>query len=613
MRENSLKELELKLNKLTIQLPDAALSEHETVSKVSVDTFGAKPVNNFCNTKAFAAAIDYCRENKIGMLTIPKGTYYFKECDTSAHLMLDGMENFLLDGEGSEFVFETLHSYISIRGSKRILVKNLILDWNWEKAPLASVGVITKVAEDGGYIECSFPEYEDVSENMKFSIVGPFDKERYTPGCKGGIEFRPYQNDHVKKSKDEASDSKMQELVRELSNVFLPKQEKVSKGVLRFYTVSPDFTKQYFHRGDCFRFRHYEYDILTVPIVDATDITMENITLYSSPGSGFVGNGDICGLHFKNCKVTVRPGTARSISTATDCLHVCNSQGKFIIENCEFGYAGDDCINIHDNSSMGIEVVDSYTLLARRVVKDSVLFETGYMVELRNPDLSPVGYSSRLTKVSYQPEDRTCLLTFEEKLPEGLSRDTVLWNKRFQTHDYIIRGCRFVNNRARGILLQGSNGLVEDNVFENIQGAAIQIETGCESRWSEGHGIKNLIIRNNVIRHCDLNAWQMAVLYMGVYLPDGRTKESVFENILIEKNSFIDCPRLAIYLSSCREVTVRDNVIVNAGKLPLEEHNYGSSTMEAPIYGEEYRGIIQFEKALDCTEENNKIYETLLH
>lgn len=613
MNTDIFKELELELGKLTVQLPDAALPSSGGVTEVSVNDFGAKAEKNYCNTKAFAAAIDYCRKNKIGKLTIPRGTYYFRECDTSSHLMLHGMENFMLDGEGSELIFETLHSYLSIQDSKGILVKNLVMDWNWDKAPLASIGVITKVAEDGSYIECNFPEYEDVSDDMKFSIVGPFDAARYTPGCKGGIEFRPYQNDHVKKSEDEVSDKKMQELVRELSNIFLPKQENVRKGVLRFYTVSSDFTIKNFHRGDCFRFRHYEYDILTVPIVDAKNITLENITLFSSPGSGFVGNGDICGLHFKNCKVTVRPGTARSISTATDCLHVCNSQGNFIIENCEFGYAGDDCINIHDNSSMGIHVVDSHTLLAKRVTKEAVLFEVGYPVELRNPDLSPVGFTSMLSSVTYQPESRTCLLTFDDELPKELSPDTVLWNKRFETQNYIIRGCRFVNNRARGVLLQGSRGLVEDNVFENIQGAAIQIETGSESRWSEGHGVKNLIIRNNVIRHCDLNAWQMAVLYMGVYLPDGRTKESVFENILIEKNSFIDCPRLAMYLSSCKNVIVRDNVIVNAGQLPLSKHNYGSSTMEAPIYGEEYYGIIQFEKAFNCIEENNKIYATLLN
>lgn len=616
MGNNIFCELEEKLNKMEVVLPDAArpswnTSENEK-AVVDAGQFGIMPGAGHCNTEAFSKAITYCREHKIKMLRIPKGCYYFKECKDAAFLSLHGMENFVLEGNGSELVFESLHSYLSIRDSRKILVENLTMDWNWEKAPLASVGVVNQVAEDGTYVECVFPEYEDVSEDMRFSIVGPFDPARYTPGCVGGIEFRPYQNEHVFKSGDAESDSKMQELVRELSNIFEPKQEKTGKATLRFYTVNPTFTRKHFKCGDCFRFRHYEYDILTVPIQDSTDVTLHDITIYSAPGSGFVGNGDIRGLRFTHCRVTVRPGSVRNISTTTDCFHVRNSQGSFIIEDCEFGYAGDDCINIHDNSSMGITVVDSHTLLAERVTRDAVLFETGYPVELRNPDLSPTGYCSKLTEVVYKPETRTCLLTFEDALPKQLSKDTVLWNKRFSSQNYIIRRCRFTNNRARGILLQGSNGLVEDNVFENIQGAAIQIETGCESRWSEGHGVENLIIRGNIIRHCDLNAWQMAVLYMGVYLPGGRTEESVFQNILIEDNSFIDCPRQAIFLSSCKNVLVRNNVIVNAGQLPFEVNNYGSSTIEAPIYGEKYEGLIQFEKSVECREENNRIYTTLL-
>lgn len=595
--------------------PEAATgaASRPPVYEVSAEAFGVKPGKDICNTEPFAAALAYCGSHGIGKLTVPKGTYYFKSCSGQAHILLDGMENFVIDGQGSEFIFETLHSYISLLNCRRILVKNLTLDWNCDIAPLASVGVVTQVAEDGGFIECAFPEYDRVPEDMRFSIVGPFDPARYIPGCPGGIEFRPYENTHVKKSKDEESDRKMQELVRELSGVFLPRQERTGASTLRFYTANPKFTREHFRPGDCFRFRHYEYDILTIPICDSKDVTLENITLYSSPGSGFVGNGEISGLHFKGCRVTVRPGTLRSISTATDCLHVCNSQGNFIIEDCEFGYAGDDCINIHDNSSMGVTIVDDHTLLALRVTREAVLFEEGYPVELRKHDLSPTGYSSRLTAVAYRPEDRACLLTFEDPLPSGLSKDTVLWNKRFSTENYIIRRCRFVNNRARGVLLQGSNGLVEDNVFENIQGAAIQIETGCESRWSEGHGVRNLILRNNVIRSCDRNAWQMAVLYMGVYLPGGRTEESVFENVLIEKNSFIDCPRLAMFLSSCRNVIVRDNIVINPLQLPLEEHSYGSSTMEAPVYGEEYHGIIQFEKEVDCREENNRTITTLIN
>ncbi len=449
-------ELESRLQQLVIERPSADRTdqekaayqadtdERETEREISAAAFGVS--EDADNTMMFQEAIAFCRKNGIKKLTVPKGVYHFRSCEGQAHLPLDDMEDFVFDGQGSEFVFETVRSYLSVRRSRKILVQNLILDWNWEKEPLASVGVITEVAEDGSYVTCTFPEREEIPEDLRFSIVGPFDPARYTPGCHGGIEFRPYRNDHVKESGDRESDEKMQALVRELSNVFLPKQEKTGRAELRFYTVDPEFTLCWFHRGDCFRFRHYEYDILTIPIEDSTNVTMENITLYSSPGSGFVGNGDICGLHFKNCRVTVRPGCIRNISTATDCLHVCNSQGNFVIEDCEFGFAGDDCINIHDNSSMGAERIDTHTLRALRVTKEAVRFEAGYPVELRMPDLSPMGFSSVLTAVSYEPERRTCLLTFEDELPETLPPDTVLWNRRFQTQNYVIRNCRFVNN-----------------------------------------------------------------------------------------------------------------------------------------------------------------------
>ena len=334
--------LEQSLAGLVVELP------RETGGgAVYADRFGARPGEEFCNTEAFAAAINYCRKNRVGRLVVPKGVYYFKTCGAHAHLMLDDMEDFVLDGQGSEFVFETVHAYLSVRGSHRIWVKDLVLDWNWEKARLASVGTVTKVAEDGSYVECRFPEYEDVPGDMRFSIVGPMDPARFTPGCAGGMEFRPYHNNHVKKSGDAKTDKKMQALVRELSDLFLCRQEKTGPATLRFYTTDAEFTTRHFKKGDCFRFRHYEYDIMAVPILDSTDVTMERITLFSAPGSGFVGNGDIRGLRFHQCRVTVRPGTLRSISTATDCLHVCNSQGNFIIENCEFGYAGDDLSLIH--------------------------------------------------------------------------------------------------------------------------------------------------------------------------------------------------------------------------------------------------------------------------
>lgn len=61
-------------------------------------------------------ALVYCRKEKLETLLVPRGVYLFKEYGGNAHLDLDGMENFLLDGQGSEFIFQTCRPYLSPTG-----------------------------------------------------------------------------------------------------------------------------------------------------------------------------------------------------------------------------------------------------------------------------------------------------------------------------------------------------------------------------------------------------------------------------------------------------------------------------------------------------------------
>lgn len=574
--------------------------------------FGAKTDASFCNTQAFRTAIAACQQTSGAVLSIPKGVYHLYTAPEGLHLPLHGIHDLTIAGNGSELIFHTPVAYFDILDSERIHLKDLVLDWAWDDAPLASVGVIEHMADDGSFLDVRFPACEHVPEDMEIRIVGPFDPKRYTPGCTGGIEFRPYVNHHVHLSGDAKSDEEMQRLVRELSNILLPKMEKLENNLLRLYTARPEWTSLHFRRGQCYNFRHFEYDGVAVRTTRSSHITLERLTLYGCPGHGFFSSGGVHHLHFDHCRILPRPGTARSISVSVDCLHVGNSQGQFIIEDCDFSGAGDDCINLHDNSSMGVERLSDHTLLARRAAENTLQFEAGSIIELRNPDLSPTGYTSKVLSVCYQLEERICTLELEAALPQTVHAESIIFNRTFHTDYYIIRNCRFCNNRARGALLQGSHGLVENNVFENIQGAAIQIETGCENRWSEGQGVTDLLIRNNIIRHCDLNAWQMAVIYMGVYLPNGRTEYPIFTDIEICSNTIADCPRLAGYFSSCKNVQVHDNTIINAGQLDYSIPCYGSSTMEEPIYSEQYAGIVQFAHSTDCLAENNHIFRTLL-
>lgn len=593
--------------KVILPTVTSSLCEGSDDKIVYGSAFGMKTGKGFDNTEALRSALLFCRANHKRKLVVEKGEYYFNHTAASSFITLEDMEDFLLDCSDSLFIFREPSPFIYVHNSHRLMISNLYIDWDWDVAPLASVGIVVDVAADGSSILCKFPEYSAVSSGMRFSIVGPFDPVKYSPGYSGGMEFRPFVNNHIKLSGDKERDAKMQQLVRELSGILIDRQDVEEENHIRFYTADSEFTLKHFHKGDAFNFRHYEYDMVTLLIDDSTHITADNVVIYSAPGSGFVVNGDSCYIQLKQCKTKPRPGYVRSITTSVDCVHVTNSRGYFIIDDCDFQMAGDDCINIHDNSSMGIQIENEHTLMALSVDKNAVRYEPGFKVELRNPDLSPTGFCSTVESVKYFPENRSCRITFHDSLPQNLSCDTVLWNHRFDSSNYIIKNCRFTNNRARGVLLQGSNGYLYNNHFENIQGAAIQIETGSESRWSEGHGVHNLIIEGNTIRHCDLNGWQMAVLYMGVYLPDGRTDVGIFENILIKDNSIIDCPRQAMFLSSCNNVAVIHNAIINPLQLPLDIHCYGSSGMEGPIYGEVYQGVIQFEKAVNYCQDNNRV------
>ncbi|MEG0396179.1 MAG: right-handed parallel beta-helix repeat-containing protein [Oscillospiraceae bacterium] len=578
----------------------------------SVAEFGAKTEETFCNIAAFRAAIDFCQKNPETVLTVPTGIYHFYTAPSNLHIPIHNISDMVLDGGGSEFIFHTPVAYFDIINSQRIHLKNFILDWAWKDAPLADVGVVRAVAQDGSYLEVAFPGCQTVPENMEIRIVGPFDQARYTPGCNGGIEFRPYENRHINLSGDEKSDEEMQQLLRELSDILLPTMEKAADNVLRIYTKKPQWALRHFKVGQCYNFRHFEYDGVAVRTQRSSHITLERITIYGCPGHGFLSSGGVHHLHFDHCRIQPRPGTAHSVSVTVDCLHVGNSMGQFIIEDCDFSGAGDDCINLHDNSSMGVRRLDDYTLKALRVAESALQFEKGSLIELRNSDLSPMGYTSVIEDLTYQPENRVCIMKLANPLPKLIDKDAVVFNRTFHTDYYVIRNCRFTNNRARGALLQGSHGLVENNLFENIQGAAIQIETGCESRWSEGQGVSDLLIRNNTIRHCDLNAWQMGVIYMGVYLPQGRTEYPIFEDIELCGNTIVDCPRLAGFFSSCRNVRVHHNSVVNGSQLDYSIACYGSSTMEKPIYGEHYEGVFQFAHSEDCSAENNLIFSTLI-
>jgi len=549
-------------------------------SSISVTNFDARAEAGYCNGDAFQQAIDYCKQAEIAELIVPKGVYHFSE---GKHPVFEGLNDFRFDGGGSEFIFSTVSAYFTIRHCTRTVFQNFTVDWDWTCEQLASIGQVQEVATDYSYVDLNFPEYEKLPEKLGLRTLNAMHPRTLTPGCELGREFG---GDRLGKAT-----AKDHNTLR----IALPEKERRELHFLQ--------------QGQTYIVRHYIYDANAFELHGNEHLRVRNVTIYSAPGHAFVVTGDQHHWALERCRIVRRPGTTRCISATADGCHISNSQGYFIIENCDFSYNGDDCLNIHDNSVQGFVRIDERTIQLSRVQGWRNPFGQGDLIEFRLPDLSPSGISRKIASASWEETKQCCTLTFEEELPLELTDKAILFNRRYNSGHYIVRNNFFHQNRARGILLHSSHGVVENNHFLMNQGSAIQIECGAEERWAEGFGVEDVLIHNNLIESSDVNHWNMAVIYMGVYLNQGRTRYPIFQDITIENNTIINCPQQAIYVSSCSRVSIRGNAILNgnAGSVKTEEDGDANCVANRSYY----RGSLMVSHGQEITISGNRRISTI--
>ncbi len=204
--------------------------------------------------------------------------------------------------------------------------------------------------------------------------------------------------------------------------------------------------------------RHYNYDQGGFHIYDSTHLLFTNVTVYSCPGMAFIVKGDSHHLEWNGVRILPRPGEPRPITCTADHFHVSNSLGWLKFEGCDFGYGGDDCINIHDNNFYAVPAGPD--LLEGRFFRVwATPVSEGDPLELRREDLSPAGFTAKVKSIHVNAQAQTARIRLDRPLPAGLGDMVVCYNRRFGSHHYIIRHCRFGRNRAAGFRLQADDGL----------------------------------------------------------------------------------------------------------------------------------------------------------
>ena len=214
----------------------------------------------------------------------------------------------------------------------------------------------------------------------------------------------------------------------------------------------------------------------------------------------------------------------RLLSTNADAFNYATGRHGPVLDGCEFSFQGDDFVNLYgialpvyrkDNDhSPGILREEKSMPLEEELrpgdtvrVVDPVSYRikgTATIASIEKGGVETVDWNSlnrigTLMQPASKRERQSQLihLVLSKDIP-GMQENDLFDIPELCVPDYTIRNCYFHDHRSRGLVLQASNGLVENNRFERIKGQAIAIGPHY-AVYREGGWVKNVVIRGNTI------------------------------------------------------------------------------------------------------------------
>lgn len=329
------------------------------------------------------------------------------------------------------------------------------------------------------------------------------------------------------------------------------------------------------------------------------DVDFENVTVHTAPNVAFlVRSSDNAGT-YRNVRIVPgpRPEEAtrdRLMSACADGLNVSFTGRGPIMEGCEFAYQGDDAVNLHGALLPVLRQIDARTYLSAMPwsgnLIDRITREGDEVRFLQKPDYALVGVGSirAITRtqadldawlpqlreiwkvVNVNPASVTFYRVELEKPVAGVEPGMFFEVPASAAPGFVIRDSYFHDNRARGLRIMASNGLILDNRFERQKGCAISL--GAEfAFWHEAGWVRNVVVAGNTLHDIGTGAGILspdsytlgAISLMARTEPGSATHFEGNRYIVIENNRIDGCSVNAISISCARDVAVRGNRIRN--------------------------------------------------
>lgn len=475
-------------------------------------------------------------------ITLEKGVYRLKPHHNDGHLNFTDMQDFTVYGNGSTLLYQSPGAAgVVFKNSENIHLMNLNTDC---ELLTCEQGRITAINTEDFYIEFVVPNgYRDYFENKS----GFADE--------ANLEIRDGQTgDYMGRS-----------------TIFFSKLEQLGNRRYRLHSATIAQTRG-MKIGDYVVLGSRTVPGASVYFFDSKQCALTDYTIWSgSVGlymEGGYGDHRIENVHLEPGPRPLGATVDRVFSTVADAAHIRLLEVGPKIRNSTFTHMGDDGFNCYGRFYRVAEQTSANEIIL--AAKSGVKYlKAGDRIRFYHADGSFAG-ESKVASITDEA-DYTCRVNLNVSFDANDFKANSFHRiklaaplKGLLPTDWVTNpsrncvGFEIVNNtygkvRSRGILVKGSDGLIEGNTIFNSGSSAILLAP--EFNWLEADFVRNVTVRNNTL--INNGSSNRGAIY--VHSMFGRENQ----NIVIEDNTIIDCAYEAMKLTCIKGLIVRNNTIVS--------------------------------------------------
>ncbi len=514
-------------------------------------------------------------------LVFPKGEYHFRAqgCQQAEYypsnndggvkdivFHLDGMENVMIDGQGSEFLFYGLISPFILHRSHNVTVKNFSADcphvFYMQAMIVAATETRVELAVDRTLCPFTVEGHNLIIENAEWRHdVGDVwvTLQEYNAATGGPM---PGSQTMVAVIGDST-----------VNRAFLP---------ARLADLSADMTDDghlvlsgnfgyTMTVGNMLIFTHERRDHSFATVFESRDTVFEDVTVYHAQSMGIACQ---CAhnIMLTGCRFMVREGSKRVLSINADATHFVNCSGLVHIHDCLMEGMMDDGVNVHGIYTTVSEVNDSrhFTLQLGHYQQfgvnvyfpgdEIVLYDTETMREIG------AGYVETATLVDVQH----IAVVLQEAADFPLAVGQTAENRR-RMPEVLIENCRIGRNRPRGVLLGTPKKVVVRGCTFYNSCTAVQIAGGPDGFWYEAGSTSDVLVKDNHFHDCCYLGYGAVIHIMRSGCPLGAPSVTYHGSITIRNNLFETFCRKLVDASLVADLTVENNRFVQTDTYPHGE------------------------------------------